>query len=87
MARFRLKDGHPALKVLDEIFAKLDELGVRFDFPNSSTMPTVTVGDLGTFELVDVDNNEGMFSVPPQLDFKLCYDRVTEEEERRSAER
>lgn len=67
----RAKDNHPLHKVLNELWDKMDELGLRFELP-LTTFPTRVEYQGQIWELTDLEHyNEPVTDFPPGLEYKL----------------
>ena len=72
--RVRLKDYHPTMKKLDEIFSLMGKLGIRIDV-NDGQLEVVD-DKYGRFQLNDNEDNNGgnryaPSDLPPSFEFKL----------------
>lgn len=74
----RLKDSHPTMQKLDQLFALAEELGINIGF---SGYGVATIEDrdrdkdLPPLRMQDIENSDyPMDSFPPTLDFKVIYE-------------
>lgn len=76
MAYFRLNENHPASKALQQVFAKMEEVGISIDI---DTYGKLTVNhENRQFTLMDNEsplNSEDVISIlPPMFAYKLIYE-------------
>lgn len=72
----RLKENHPFLKQLEEIFATMDKLGITIT-PTCDGNLLVRSKEYGEYYLMDLEmeypswRGSGIFELPPALEYKL----------------
>ena len=70
--KYRLKDNHPAMEALNELWNKADELGIKI-YISRAGRTIIAIGEK-EFELQDIeDPNYPMIEFPPGCEFKLTY--------------
>jgi len=70
--RMILKNNHPLIQKLDKLLAYADELGIQIDYSWNNSVVTYQGKD---YKLLDIDNNEPVSIFPPQLEYKLIYEK------------
>jgi len=73
MATYRLAEHHPAMKALNELWQKADELGINICVISECAIVTINGKD---FKLQDIENSDyPMTEFPPSCEFKLTYEK------------
>jgi len=76
MKTFRLKPNHPARKRLEEMFALMEERGIRFEF-DQGTIFVIVDGE--RFHLRDVEfqtfEGSGIYELPPMMEYVILTDK------------
>ena len=80
----RLNDKHPAMQALGNIFEMMHEKGIKIDVSDN----ILTVHHEGkVYRMLDLKKSycnavySGVYSLPPECEYKLCYEVVATEQE------
>ena len=82
MSWHRMKENAPVCKALNDVFAKMDEVGIEIVIGAYGRQQVKFQGN--TFEMIDLeaspgDYNSGIFNFPPGLEHKLVYEKPESE--------
>jgi len=82
--KFRAKENHPLYKAMQELFDKMDELGIRFDLPDT-IVPQGVLFKGERWELCDLEDEfestattksfRPFYELPPVFEFKLVKEK------------
>ncbi|HUU87662.1 MAG TPA: hypothetical protein VMX17_07920 [Candidatus Glassbacteria bacterium] len=73
----RASETHPVHRALEELYKKMDELGISLSLP-SSVEPTLICYENEIWSMVDIENNDGVADFPPGLEYKLIRNKNDE---------
>jgi hypothetical protein len=75
MPTMRLREDHPRYKQLESLFEKMGELGLSISFGRGGDVRISFAGDARTYELKDAEASCPTTELPPQLEYKLTYEK------------
>ena len=72
----KLKDSHPVFREFEQLLTKMDELNMSVSFCENYLELTV---DGETYKVEDTESNMGIYSLPPQTEYKITCHREVDE--------
>lgn len=78
--RFRLKDDHPLFPKLEQLFDKMDELGIELWYdPYRGFIVQHEKREYELLDLEDLGDRSSLTQLPPTMEWKLCREATAEE--------
>lgn len=75
MTKYRLKDNHPIMHKVAQIFEMCQELGISFRYSRAGYMMVDVEGADAEFFIDDVDSSLPIQAIPHPVEYKITYEK------------
>jgi hypothetical protein len=75
---FRIKEDHPAQVALNQLFERMEELGIQIVIDGPGNLTMIFEGKRFTISDLEISPREFYLQItelPPQLEYKLTYEK------------